>query len=586
MRVTKAGVALIIALLVICPILAGAGFMLLSGRSITSRATNTPNISSTIAARTSPLPAASTGPLATATNLPRTSAQPTTGRQATATTVGNRLPSSGPSSGPSASGAPATGTAAPRPSSAAATVAPAGTPLTVAYDTYAPYFPVRIAETQGYFQSRNLTVKQIAFGLNGDYNEAQRRAALKDGTFDVLLTTLDSVALFPDDSTGKVVAIIDESAGADKIVAQPSITRLNDLRGKRIAYSAGSVSEFYLYASLNLVGLKAADVQLRPVDTVDQAVELFVKNQVDAVVGWEPTIQAAIDHGGKVLLGSDNYRAILDVIVVSDKALREKPAAVQSFLDAWFEAEKLTIDNPQAAGAAVVKSGDSDWTGITQPSDYSDALKLVAQATLGQNAFALQSPALLSNRLNEIGTIWRAGGKNLATLDTTKLVDGSFVQKTVAAGQYANTQPPVNPSFVLTQQIAVPRLTPEQTGQTTAVAELPLKQVEFQPDSTQLTEKGQADIAAQIVPVLKQTPGLYLKVEGSAYQPQGDTPEQNEAFARARAQSVIFFLLGQGIDPNRLLEGYLKPQYPGSTNPNEQAQDRRVVFTLVQPGGR
>lgn len=601
MRLTRAGIALIIALLIICPLGAGISYAALTGTPIGplafgSRATATATRAAVVPAqpttgaslapssRPSSSPTASGSPAPSASARPSTSAAPSAAPGVTAT-IGNALPSAAPSGAPSAApGGGPTATVAAR--TGTTPTAATGANITVAYDSYAPYFPVRIAETQGLYRTRNLNVKQVAFGLNGDFNEEQRRAALKSGNFDVLLTTLDAVALFPDDSTGKVVAIIDESAGADKIVARAPITRLNDLRGKRIAYSAGSVGEFYLYASLNLVGLKASDVQLRPVDTVDAAVDLFVKNQVDAVVGWEPTIQAAIDSGGKVLLGSDNYRAILDVIVVSTKALNEKPAAVQAFLDAWFEAVKLTTDAPQAAGAAVVKSGDNAWTGVSQPSEYTDALKLAAQATLGQNAFALQSPALLANRLNEIGTIWRAGGKQLATVDPAKLIDGSLVQKSVAAGRYNNTQAPLNASFTLAQQIAVPKLTPEQTGQTQAVAELPLKQVEFQPDSTELTAKGRADILAQIVPVLKQTPGLYLKVEGSAFQPAGDTPQANEAFARARAQAVIFFLIGQGIDGNRLIEGYIKPQYPGSTNPTEQAQDRRVVFTLVQPGGR
>jgi outer membrane protein OmpA-like peptidoglycan-associated protein len=118
------------------------------------------------------------------------------------------------------------------------------------------------------------------------------------------------------------------------------------------------------------------------------------------------------------------------------------------------------------------------------------------------------------------------------------------------------------------------------------VVELPLKQIAFKPDSAELTDQGKNDLLAQIVPVLRQTPGLYLRVDGSAYQPPTDTPEQNKEFAQARAQAVIFFLIGQGIDQNRLIPGYLPPQFPGSADPNQQQQDRRVVFTLVQQGGR
>jgi outer membrane protein OmpA-like peptidoglycan-associated protein len=193
---------------------------------------------------------------------------------------------------------------------------------------------------------------------------------------------------------------------------------------------------------------------------------------------------------------------------------------------------------------------------------------------------------LLGGRLSESQNIWRAGGKQLGTVDPTKLVDGSFVQKSAGQGNLASTRPPINASFVLTSAIALPQLTPEQIGQTTPVAELPLKQIAFEANSAILSEQGRNDLLTQVVPVLKQTPGLYLKVDGGAAQPFGDTQQANREFASQRAQAVIFFLIGQGIDPNRMLEGYVAPQFPGSQLENELQQDRRVIFTLVQPGGR
>jgi len=204
-------------------------------------------------------------------------------------------------------------------------------------------------------------------------------------------------------------------------------------------------------------------------------------------------------------------------------------------------------------------------------------------ATLGQNVFALRDNTTIGNRLNEIDTIWKAGGKSVAMIAPADLIDGSLIQKANAQSGLGSTNPPLNASFTLTQQITVPAL---GGGQTQAVAELPLKQIEFQPDSAILTDAGRTALLQQVVPVLKQTPGLYLRVEGSAYQPTGDTLQANEAFARSRAQAVIYFLITQGIDANRFIEGYLKPQFPGSQNPAEQQQDRRVVFTLVQQGGR
>ena len=105
-------------------------------------------------------------------------------------------------------------------------------------------------------------------------------------------------------------------------------------------------------------------------------------------------------------------------------------------------------------------------------------------------------------------------------------------------------------------------------------------------DGSVITEQSQRDIVEQIVPVLKKTPGLYLKVEGMAAQPPGVSAADVEATARDRTNAVLSFLAAQGIDPNRLIGSTLKPEHPNSPNEEDLRQDRKVVFTLVAPGGR
>lgn len=574
MRLTRAGWVLIAFLLLACPLASFVSYGALTGQPLGPFG---------LGATATPAGAGSrpkTTALATATSLSSSAPSPTATKVLGVAPATNARPGAGAAT-PVTSGT-ATRVTAGSPASPGRTV-------TVAYDAYAPYYPVRIAQTLGLAASRDLTLKPIPFGLAGAniYSEAARRQAVKDGSFDILLTTLDAVALFPDDQTGKVVALIDESAGADKLVARAPIARLNDLRGQRITFSSGSVSEFFLYANLALVGLTPKDVRLVPAENIDEAVRLFTSGAADALVGWEPTIQEALKQPGvKTLIGSDNFRAILDVIVVSDKALREKPDAIQAFLDTWFAAVKLTTDDPMAAGQAVVRSGDGDWTGIASPQDFIDQLGLVAQATLAQNQVALGDPSILAGRIREIQTTWRNAGKPVANVDPATLVETRFVLAAAGKAELESTKPPVNPTFVLTSRIQLPKLTPQQAGQTQPVAELPLKFIQFEPDSAVIAEQSKRDLLEQVVPVLKRTPGLYLKVEGMAAKPPGVSDAEVEQTARDRTNAVISFLAGQGIDPNRLLGSTLKPEHPNSPNEADLRQDRKVVFTLVTPGGR
>ncbi len=151
-----------------------------------------------------------------------------------------------------------------------------------------------------------------------------------------------------------------------------------------------------------------------------------------------------------------------------------------------------------------------------------------------------------------------------------------------------STQPPVNSSFLLTDKVDLPQLSNEEQQSADEVVKLPLEKIDFQPESTRLTDQASKDLTAQVLPVLRAS-RLYLRIEGSAAWPGPEgrfSQEDIRSFAAARATSVQQFLAGQGIDPNRLLVGTLDPKFPNSLNEAELAQDRIVRFTLVTTGGR
>src|SRR5205823_2352214 len=118
---------------------------------------------------------------------------------------------------------------------------------------------------------RGYELKLVPFALDNqpDVPEEQRWAKLKSGDWDVLATTLDGFARQSDPSIGAITTVIDESAGADKLVGKPEIATINDLKGKKIAFSQGSVSEYFLYYALSLAGLGPQDVAPDPKESVE-----------------------------------------------------------------------------------------------------------------------------------------------------------------------------------------------------------------------------------------------------------------------------------------------------------------------------
>ena len=110
-----------------------------------------------------------------------------------------------------------------------------------------------------------------------------------------------------------------------------SITTINDLKDKRIAFSRGSVGEYFVYYTLSIARLNPRfDVTLVPADSVAEAVESFNAGQADAVSGWEPDIYDAEASGGISLLSSNQLRIVVDVVVTSRQSIADKADLVQN----------------------------------------------------------------------------------------------------------------------------------------------------------------------------------------------------------------------------------------------------------------
>src|SRR6266508_3960990 len=466
-------------------------------------------------------------------------------------------PAGGPATAPPASSG---GAAQPTvPASGPAPTVPAGSPskgtVTFAFDAFPTYYPGIVAEVKGLLKQRGYDLKLVPFGLEGQApSEEQRWAKLKSGEWDVLATTLDGFARQSDPTIGAITAVIDESAGADKLVARPEIATINNLKGKKIAFSQGSVGEYFLYYALSLAGLGPQDVTLAPQPEVADAVKVYTDGQADAVSAWVPDVQAAEQAGAKVVIASDKLRAILDVLISSRQAIDTKSEAIQAFHDAWFEALKIMVDTPDQAEQALIQWGHPDWTFIEKPGDLAAALEHLAQATLNSNQIAFQRPQLLVSRISEAQGVWARAGQAPPQADLNQLIDGQFALGSARDTALFTTAPPVNSSFLLTAKVDLPQLSTEEQQGAQAVVKLPLEKIDFEPESTRLTQKASSDLTTQVLPVLRSS-RLYLKIEGSAAWPGPEgrfSKEDIRSFAEQRALSVQQFLAGQGIDPNRL----------------------------------
>ena len=457
-------------------------------------------------------------------------------------------------------------------------------------DAFGSYFVLQQMQISGKDVAHGFHLGIVPFQLDGDpaydISEEQRTALLGSGQWDCLLTTLDSVALT---SAGTITAIVDESAGADQLWARDTTT-INDLKGKRIAFSRGSVGEYFVNYTLSIARLNPRfDVTLVPESGVAEAVAAFNEGRADAVAGWEPDIYDAEQSGGVSLLSSNQLRIIVDVIATSQNSINNKADLVQSFHDAWFDTLKVQLENFDQAAGQIAAWGHNDWSYVYTDSASDDLrgwLGNVAQADLGDNIFVMRDTTPIISRLETARRVWAASGVSVPQDDINTLVNPGFVSRSAAQASLQANANPINDTFSISSKLDLSGI---DTQDAATLAVLPCRRFTFLPESTELTLESRRILDECVLPILQQSVGLFLRVEGSSAWPGPAgtyTQEEIQQFAQARAQSVVDYLVSQGVDPARFIViGVLPPQEHWETEDADiQAEDRYVEMTLITVG--
>lgn len=126
------------------------------------------------------------------------------------------------------------------------------------------------------------------------------------------------------------------------LMTDPSITRLEDLRGKRIALDPTSPTYGYMLKALEHVGLKKEDVSFVQFGTVGQPERAMavLRKQASATILTAPNTYAAEKQGLRKfsIIRDLGIRQLITVTATTKKFLREKRGAVEAFLRGYVEA--------------------------------------------------------------------------------------------------------------------------------------------------------------------------------------------------------------------------------------------------------
>jgi len=178
--------------------------------------------------------------------------------------------------------------------------------------------------------------------------------AFRNGTLDAASLTLDEVVRAAQDGADPVLLLLlDESHGADAVLARSGLASLADLRGQRVGLQINSVSAYLLRRALESAGLRTDDVQI-----VNVAPELhqsyLERGEVDAVATYEPFRSQLLGAGATELFNSKAIPGeIADVLVVQRDYLEAHPQRAADIHHAWREARLQATTAESVAGTSA-----------------------------------------------------------------------------------------------------------------------------------------------------------------------------------------------------------------------------------------
>jgi NitT/TauT family transport system substrate-binding protein len=256
-----------------------------------------------------------------------------------------------------------------------------------------------------------------------------RFAALAAGELDGVVSTLDTMTLYikPDFQLAAVVAL-DDSKGGDGIVSKQDIATVADLKGRKVAFNSGSVSDFYLNYVLQEVGLTVDDIEAVNMKQ-DDAGAAFVAGQVDAAVTWEPWLSRAKEApDGKVLVDSAaNPGLIVDVLLFRKDILESRNAEIQNVVNAYWQAVEYLKSNPDES-IEIMARNVGGW--LEDPQAFADTLTGVQIYDQAMNQSFLAGTDAPGYKTAQFAIdLWTAQGRIADPLTAADIIDNSFIQE-------------------------------------------------------------------------------------------------------------------------------------------------------------
>lgn len=200
---------------------------------------------------------------------------------------------------------------------------------------------------------------------------------------------------------------------------QSPISKVTDLKGKRIAVTRGTDPFVFLLRALNQFGLTDKDVEIIQLQHKDGKTALE-KGDVDAWGGLDPLMaQTELENGSRLFFRDPNLNTY-GILNVREGFAKEYPSYVERVLTVYEKARKWSLENPAALKQVLIKEAKLTETVAAKQLERTD----LSNSIIGKT----QEAAILAagDVLLKSGVISPA--TNVAQV-VSELIDPQFVEK-------------------------------------------------------------------------------------------------------------------------------------------------------------
>jgi outer membrane protein OmpA-like peptidoglycan-associated protein len=449
--------------------------------------------------------------------------------------------------------------------------------VTLALDSFSGYAVLRSPEFKTLLGQKRIRVNLLDDGAN--YSE--RVEALRRGDTDLAVFTIDAllkVCASLNELPGSIVAIIDETRGADAIVAYksaiPNVDAMN-AANTRMVLTPDSPSE--TLARVVMMHFSLDNLDQRPFIEATDAEDVYKRYRAAkpdeplAFVLWEPFVSKVLENPNThVVVDSSRFRGyIVDVLVANRDYLHKNPDVVRDVVGCYFRAAysyrdkmvDLVLADARETGAPL---NDKQAANLVNGIWWKNTQENFAHFGMQQNQPVQLLEDMIAN-LNRVLLGTQAMDRDPTNGKPTDLYYDGVLREL----QTSNFHPALDQETVRDDRVELPALSDAEWQKLVPIGTLQVPQLVFARGTARLTGRSTA-ILDELIQTLNTSPQYYLEIRGNASR-VGDL-EANTELAKQRAAAAQAYLVEAGVSSPRMRAVAGEPS--GATS---------VSFVLGQP---